>query len=140
MRNIKDPPLRYSENKRLHTLRFDNTLLLKVVRGILQNFFYVCRLFVPLWIQGVLLSLTHFAFCFPYWISPATLFHLTTPASSFWIGSVVYGFRPDLTHGQIDTSFWFPTEAILRPVLPPPLTSSFLSVIGQGRQFQGESD
>lgn len=113
LRNIKEASLRYSENKRLHTLRFDSTILLKVVRRILQNFFYVYRLFVPLGTQSVC-SFVFDPLCFlvPLLDFPShslsldhTCFFFLDWSHSLWLQT--------WSHTRADTSFWFPTEAIL---------------------------
>ena len=102
--NIRGASLKYSGNE--GEIREHNSA--EEVTGILQNclvffFFWHLQTFVPLGTQGVLLSLTHFAFWFRYWISPATLFSLDHACFSFldqFCSLWVYGFRPDLTHEQ----------------------------------------
>lgn len=73
LRNIKETFLRYYGNKRYYTLRFENTIQLKQSQRFCRILSASTDFFVPLGTQGVLLSLTYFAFWFPYWISPATL-------------------------------------------------------------------
>lgn len=94
VRNIKEASLRYSGNKRFHTLRFENTIQLKQLQGFCRILSASTDFFVPFKTQGVLLSLTHFAFLFLYWIFPATL--LTQPHLLLLSGWIMQSMASDL--------------------------------------------
>lgn len=123
VRNIKEASLRYSGNKRFHTLRFENTIQLKQLQGFCRILSASTDFFVPFKTQGVLLSLTHFAFLFPYWIFLATL--LTQPHLLLLSGWIMQ------SHTQAENSFCFPAQTILKPLLPPTSHIPLLNVIAQ---------
>lgn len=94
LRNRKGAPLKCSGNKG----EIGEHSFAELVTGILQNFLFLhLQTSVPLGAQGVLLPRTPLLsgslVGFPQPLSS----HLAVPASPFWMGSAVYGFRPDLT-------------------------------------------